>query len=80
VYPIKGYDSIGEIDCARRFSNFDDFRKILIERYPGLYIPPVPPKMQDKKGALVLEERRHFLDMFMKECCSLSYIASSNEM
>lgn len=43
-YPINGQDSLGAIECFRRFSQFVDFHKVLVERFPGLYIPPIPPK------------------------------------
>jgi hypothetical protein len=43
-YPITGRDSLGAIECMRRFSHFADFHKVLTERFPGLYIPPIPPK------------------------------------
>ena len=52
----------------------------MIERFPGLYIPPIPPKTQDKKGSAVLEERRLFLDLFLKECVSLPYLVASGEV
>lgn len=44
VYRIKGYDSLGEIDISRRYKEFHQFRDILYARYPGLFIPPIPPK------------------------------------
>jgi hypothetical protein len=68
------------IEANRRFSHFIDFYKCLIERLPGLYIPPIPPKASDKKGHATIEERRYFLDLFLKECCSLPYIVSGVEM
>lgn len=43
-YLIKGHDSLGEINCYRRYSEFLIFREFLYNRYPGLYIPPVPSK------------------------------------
>ena len=43
-YLIKGQDSLGEINCYRRYSEFLVFRDYLFARYPGLYIPPVPTK------------------------------------
>mmetsp|Transcript_21373 Transcript_21373/g.28646 ORF Transcript_21373/g.28646 Transcript_21373/m.28646 type:complete len:105 (-) Transcript_21373:1226-1540(-) len=43
-YPLAGRDSIGDIECQRRFQNFYDFRSMLVNRFPGLYIPPVPRK------------------------------------
>lgn len=43
-YLIKGMDSLGEINCFRRYSEFLTFREYLYSRYPGLFIPPVPTK------------------------------------
>ena len=43
-YHIKGKDSLGDIDVFRRYREFDMFRDMLFARYPGLYIPPIPPK------------------------------------
>lgn len=79
-YPITGRDSLGAIECFRRYSDFVTFHKVLLERFPGLYIPPIPPKAQDKKGAATLEERRYFLDLFLKESVSLPYLVASPEM
>lgn len=79
-YPVTGRDSLGAIECMRRFSHFIDFHRALSERFPGLYIPPIPPKAQDKKGSATLEERRYFLDLFCKECISLPYLVTSPEM
>ena len=76
AYPIKGRDSKGEIDCQRRFQIFFDFRHALCSRFPGLYIPPIPKKsVQGKKEAITLKERQYFLDLFLKECASLRYLA-----
>jgi hypothetical protein len=44
VYRIKGYDSLGEVDISRRYKEFHIFRDELFSRYPGLFIPPIPPK------------------------------------
>jgi sorting nexin-1/2 len=44
VYVIKGKDTLGEILVSRRFKEFHLFREILFMRYPGLFIPPIPPK------------------------------------
>ena len=44
AYRIKGMDSLGEIDVIRRYREFDIFRDLLFVRYPGIFIPPLPPK------------------------------------
>ena len=84
-YPVTGRDSLGEIEVNRRFNNFFDFRAMLIQRFPGLYIPPVPKKTglsasHNKKDESIVRERRYFLDLFLKECCSLKYLAQSKEL
>ena len=83
-YPIVGRDSLGDIECQRRFQNFYDFRQMLRNRFPGLYIPPVPRKTNmsttGKKDEAVIRERRYFLDLFMKEIASLKYLAQSKEL
>ena len=81
AYPIFGRDSQGDIECSRRFQNFYDFRVMLINRFPGLYIPPVPKKTTTgKKDEAVVRERRYFLDLFLKEICALRYLAMSKEL
>ena len=44
AYRIKGKDSLGDIDVIRRYREFDIFRDLLFVRYPGIFIPPLPPK------------------------------------
>ena len=62
-YVIKGYDSLGEIDVTRRFKQFHVFREVLYQRYPGLFIPPIPPKQATgNKEDDFVEERMYFLD------------------
>ena len=83
AYPVTGRDSLGEIDVQRRFQNFYDFRHMLTVRFPGLYIPPVPGKTQlgmHSKDDSTVRERKYFLDLFLKECCSLRYLAQSKEL
>ena len=58
---------------------------MLHNRFPGLYIPPVPKKTgmstsSGKKDEAIVRERRYFLDLFLKECASLKYLAQSKEL
>jgi len=54
---------------------------MLLNRFPGLYIPPVPAKTTTKsKEDETVRERKYFLDLFLKECASLRYIAMSKEL
>ena len=62
TYKIVGHDSNGAIEVFRRFSEFFMFHEKLATRYPGLFIPPVPPKKaQGKLEEDLVAERMHFL-------------------
>ena len=80
LYTIEGRDSVGGIACQRRYNHFFLFHQALIKRFPGLYIPPIPEKRGDQKTTEVTQERKYFLDQFLKECCSLIYLAQSGEL
>ena len=65
-YLIKGHDSLGEINCFRRYSEFLIFRDFLYSRYPGLFIPPVPTKQsKGNMTELFVEERKYYLNEFL---------------
>lgn len=44
VYTLRGVDRFGEFEVLRRYKEFDLFREILCNRFPGIYIPPLPKK------------------------------------
>jgi sorting nexin-1/2 len=63
MYHIEGNDSLGPIDCLRRFNEFIILRDMLYSRYPGIYIPPIPnKKMKGKLDEELVEERKYFLE------------------
>ena len=71
TYRIQGKDSLGEIDIERRYREFLLFRGFLFQRYPGLYVPPIPGKnLQggNTKESFV-EERKHYLNRFITGLC-----------
>ena len=81
VYRIKGYDTLGEIDVTRRYKEFFLFRQILFQRYPGLFIPPVPEKKATgNKEDNFLVERRYFLDQFLRTICATYYLTRTPEI
>lgn len=80
-YLIKGQDSLGEINCFRRYSEFLIFRDFLYSRYPGLYIPPIPTKQN--KGNMTPEfinERQYYLNEFLIKLCEFPYICKTPEV
>ena len=44
VYKVRGSDHLGEFEVLRRFSNFDNLRRVFSSRFLGLYVPPIPEK------------------------------------
>jgi sorting nexin-1/2 len=80
-YLIKGSDSLGEINCFRRYSEFLVFRDFLYSRYPGLFIPPVPTKQS--KGNMTewfIEERKYYLTEFLIKLCEFRYLCKTPEV
>ena len=57
VYKMMGKDHLGEFEGFRRYSHFLLFREILVTRFVGLYIPPMPPK---KKLVSILNKVKPF--------------------
>jgi len=43
-FSIQGTDQKGAFKVTRRYSDFDQIRSTLMIQWPGLYIPPLPPK------------------------------------
>ena len=43
-YTINGIDSDGSFTEARRFREFNTLREVLLQRWPGIYIPALPEK------------------------------------
>lgn len=44
IYAIRGSDNDGSFEIYRRYSDFNNLRKVMIKRWPGCYIPPLPEK------------------------------------
>ena len=55
-------------------------RNVLFHRFMGLYVPPIPEKkaMGNTEDVFV-QERRFFLDKFMKDIAGLPYLYESQE-
>lgn len=50
-----------------------------IERYPGLYVPPVPKKKVSNESRVVLQERQFVLNIFWKDVTCCPYLMESEE-
>jgi hypothetical protein len=43
-YYVKGKDRLGEWEGQRRYNHFFFLHDILMQRWPGVYLPRLPPK------------------------------------
>jgi len=79
-YTVAGVDSDGPFEDSRRYKEFFALRQTLAQRWPGIYIPAIPEKkLVGNNDDSFLEERRHLLERFMKECGRLDYVTHSKE-
>lgn len=80
LYTIIGADSQGSFETYRRYKDFIALRSALVIRWPGCYIPQIPPKQRvGNKQPQFIEQRRKLLEYFMKRSALLSYVKSSDE-
>jgi len=80
VYTVKGKDKEGDFEVVRRYKDFDKIRSVLVTRWPGCYIPPLPPKSVTKSNdSKFIEERRKQLQSFCKKVGDLSFLHYSEE-
>lgn len=80
TYTVTGEDKEGTFEGSRRYKDFFSLRQALVNRWPGVYVPPIPPKQSvgNKKDKFVAY-RMHFLDLFMKKIGTLPHFLNSDE-
>jgi hypothetical protein len=44
MYEVVGYTKDGPFNAMKRYSDFDQLRACIVKRWPGFYIPALPPK------------------------------------
>jgi len=44
IYTVEGKDSTGKFEAVRRYKEFNILRKVLVYRWPGCFVPYIPPK------------------------------------
>ena len=78
---MKGYclKKQGYFEIKRRYRDFYALRMCFIERYPGLYVPPVPKKKVSNESRVVLQERQFVLNIFWKDVTCCPYLMESEE-
>ena len=79
TYTVKGKDSIGSFECSRRYNDFFHLRNALVNRWPGTFVPKIPTKSSRKKDEKFIENRRYFLDRFMRKLEKQPHLLNSEE-
>lgn len=77
---MKGRDNEGLWECKRRFNEFYILYETLHKRWPGIILPLCPPKKAvGNKDIIFLQERRFYLERFMRKICVYDFIINSEE-
>ena len=63
-YTVRAFDSEGEFDIKRKFSEFEALRKSFVQRLTGMYVPKLPKGsfFSDSKDIKFLQERAFHLE------------------
>lgn len=81
VYDVNGRDRNGTFSVKRRYSEFNELRKKLVENWPGYFIPPIPEKKATgNTDPGFVKERQNMLNHFMVRCSKMQHIFYSDEM
>lgn len=80
IFNVKGEDKLGDFEIFRNYKDLLEIRKILVQRWPGCYVPPLPKKKivgnMDEEN---LKERVAFFEDFYKKISQISYLYYSKE-
>lgn len=80
VYEVTGKDKQGEWSVKRRYNEFYVLRDSLKQRFPSVPIPLVPPKKSlGNKDLVFLQERRYYLERFLRKLARFDFIIESQE-
>jgi len=81
IYTVRGSDKLGEFDCLRRYHEFNTLRELLVNRWPGCYIPPLPEKkMTGNMNPVFIEDRRKSLETFLSQLTETPYLYYGEEL
>lgn len=79
-YKVTGKDKDGSFEGTRRYKDFHNLRNTLLARWPGVYVPQIPPKKSiGNKNEKFVNNRMYFLDLFIKKIGTISHLVNSQE-
>ena len=80
TYEVIGYDMKGEFQVRKRYSDFYMLRDQLREKWPGFYIPAIPPKKAiGNMETGFIRARLNHLDNFVKQLGQYAFLVESFE-
>ena len=79
-YTCKGKDRQGDWEGSRRYTHFFLLHEVLTQRWPGLYLPRLPPKKAiGRYETKFLQQRRYGLERYMRKLGKYDFIINSDE-
>lgn len=80
VYKCRGVDKDGAWEGERRYREFHRLHEELVKRWPGIPVPQIPPKKNfGNKDVKFINERRFYLERFLKKMASFEFVLNSEE-
>ncbi|CAG9315297.1 unnamed protein product [Blepharisma stoltei] len=80
LYTITGRDSSGPFEASRRYSDFLALRNQLLYRWPGCFVPPIPPKkILGNLTSNFIESRKSLLQRFLQRISQITFLYTSEE-
>jgi hypothetical protein len=83
AYEIKLFQNNEKLELRKRYTEFKQLRKQLLQTWGGTYIPPLPPKklmVTSTKGKFdpsFIESRRKILEKFLQQCIKIPHLSNS---
>ena len=80
VYKVTGKDKEGTFEIERRYNEFFILHETLSKRWPCIPIPMIPPKKNfGNKDIIFIQQRRYYLERFLRKLAHFDYIIDSEE-
>ena len=80
IFNVKGEDKFGSFEMFRNYNDFLLLRNILMQRWPGCYVPPLPKKkIMGDNDQDNLKEKISFFEDFYKKVSQLKFLYYSKE-
>jgi hypothetical protein len=77
---VRGVDKQGSFEGLRRYNEFFMLHQALCQRWPGMYVPKIPPKQTiGNKDMKFIIERRYYLERFLRKIAKQEFLLNSEE-